>query len=415
MGLDRHRRRRETKAVGGGATGARRAREFGHRVVETLEGRALLSRGHHVHVHIQQMLPRTTPFAQTNLVSDGTIPAAVVDKNLVNPWGVTFKPTGTTAGSPFWVANNGAGVASLYKVDPTTNVPTTQSLVVTIPTPAGSAAGTKSTPTGIVFNPNTASGSTSFVVTSAGKSGPATFIFVTEDGTISGWNPSVNATNAILAVDQSSMGSVFKGAALATVNGSTFLYVTDFHNRVVDVFDSSFHLVGSFADPRVPRDYAPFGIQNVDGTLIVTYAKQNLPAAHDDLAGAGHGGVDAFSPSGQMLLRIASHGRLNSPWGVALAPSSFGSFGNDLLVGNFGDGRINAFKPVFNRQGNLVRFSSAGPLRNASNKPITIDGLWSLTFGNGGSAGNANVLYFSSGPNGEQDGLFGSLAPVAAG
>jgi uncharacterized protein (TIGR03118 family) len=412
MGLVLRRRRGGTKARGGVATGARRAREFGRRVVETLEGRALLSAGH---VHIKQAMPNATRFVQTNLVSDGAIPADVVDKHLINPWGVTYKPTGTTAGGPFWVADNGAGVATLYKVDPTTNTPTTQSLVVTIPPPKGAAAGTVAAPTGIVFNPNTASGSTAFDVTSGGKTGPASFIFVTEDGTISGWNPTVNATNAILAVDQSSTGSVFKGAALATVNGTTYLYVTDFHNRVVDVYDTSFHLVGTFADPHVPRDYAPFGIQNVDGDLIVTYAKQHRPAAHDDLAGAGHGGIDAFSPSGQLLTRIASHGRLNSPWGIALAPSSFGSYANDLLIGNFGDGRINAFQPVINRQGNIARFASVGPLRDASNKPITIDGLWSLTFGNGGSGGNANTLYFAAGPNGEKDGLFGSIAPAAAG
>jgi uncharacterized protein (TIGR03118 family) len=410
------RRRRDSKAQGGVATRTRRGREFGRRVVETLEGRALLSGGLHSHAHVHiQALPRTTPYAQTNLVSDGAVPAAVVDHDLVNSWGVTYKPAGTTPGGPFWVANNGAGVATLYRVDPTTNVPTKQSLVVKIPAPAGAAAGTISAPTGIVFNPNNASGSTAFTVTAGGKSGPAIFMFVTEDGTISGWNPTVDPTNAILAVDQTAQGSVFKGAALASVNGQTFLYVTDFHNRVVDVFNSGFHLVSTFADPRVPRDYAPFGIQNIDGTLIVTYAKQILPAAHDQLNGPGHGGVDAFSPIGQMLLRIASHGPLNSPWGVALAPSSFGSFANDLLVGNFGNGRINAYRPVFNRQNNLTRFASAGPLRDSSNKPIFIDGLWSLNFGNGGAGGNPNILYFSSGPNGEKDGLFGSLAPVATG
>jgi uncharacterized protein (TIGR03118 family) len=417
MWLDLRRRRRDSKAQGGVATKARRGREFGRRVVETLEGRALLSSGMHAHahVHIQAVRPGTTLFTQTNLVSDGAIPAQVVDHNLVNSWGVTFKPAGTTPGGPFWVANNGTGVASLYRVDPTTNVPTTESLVVKIPAPASAAAGTISAPTGIVFNPNNASGSTAFTVTAGGKSGPAAFIFVTEDGTISGWNPTVNPTNAILAVDQSAQGSVFKGAALATANGQTFLYVTDFHNRVVDVFDSGFHLVSSFADPRVPRDYAPFGIQNVDGTLLVTYAKQTLPAAHDQLNGPGHGGVDAFSPIGQQLLRVASHGPLNSPWGVALAPSSFGTYANDLLVGNHGDGRINAYRPVFNHQGTLTRFAPAGPLRNSSGKPIVIDGLWSLNFGNGGAGGNPNILYFSSGPNGEANGLFGSLQPVTAG
>lgn len=389
---------------------SRPIRTFGTRAVEALEGRALLS-----HVHVAQAMSRPTRFEVKNLVSDGAIPAAVVDKHLVNPWGVAFKPGGMSSAGPFWVADNGAGVASLYKVDPTTNTPTTQSLVVTIPTPNGSAAGATAAPTGIVFNTAGGAGSTAFDVSAGGKTGSANFIFVTEDGTISGWNPTVNATNAILAVDESATGAVFKGAALAQANGKTYLYVTDFHNRVVDVFDTSFHLVGTFADPRVRRDYAPFGIQNVGGDLVVTYARQHLPAAHDDLAGAGHGGVDAFSPSGQMLLRIASHGPLNSPWGVALAPSSFGTYANDLLVGNFGNGRINAYRPVLNRQGSIVRFAAAGPLRDTSNRPIAIDGLWSLTVGGGGSAGSPNAVYFAAGPNGEADGLFGSLTPAMTG
>lgn len=376
---------------------------------DALEGRQLLSaagvHGHlatpHIHAEVGSLHAngggnhhrQMRSFVQTNLVSDQPGVATIQDTDLVNAWGLAAGPM-----TPWWVADNGTGVSTLYN-----GSGVKQSLTVTIP---------GDNPTGLVFNPFTTSNPNDFVVSSGGSSGPATFIFANESGEIDGWNPKVPppapstaAQTAVLASD-----AVYKGLAIGTSGGANFLYATNFHAGTVDVFDSSFHhvtLAGTFTDSHIPKGYAPFGIQNIDGNLYVTYAKQNA-MKHDDVAGAGHGFVDVFDTSGHLLNRIATRGTLNSPWGIALAPpSGFGRFSGDLLIGNFGDGRINAFK--FPSGGNKFQFD--GQLTDSSGRPITIDGLWSLQFGNGDKtpSGPTNTLFFTAGPNHENDGLFGTL------
>lgn len=329
-------------------------------------------------------------FQQVNLVSDIPGLALHTDPDLVNPWGISH-----SGGSPFWVSDNGMGVSTLYN-----GAGTKLGLVVTIPPPPGSPAGTTSKPTGQVFN-----GSTDFVVTTAAGSGPARFIFATEDGIIAGWNPAADPTNAILAVDNSSAEAIYKGLAIGANASGNFLYAANFHAGTIDVFDTDFHqvqLAGSFTDLNIHRGFAPFNIQNLGGKLYVTYAKQDADG-EDDVAGPANGYVDIFDTNGNLLQRLATRGRLNSPWGLAFAPPSFGAFAGDLLVGNFGDGRINVIDPI---TGEFL-----DQLRDANNRPITIDGLWGLIVGNGGNGGDLTKVYFTAGPNDEADGLFGSLAP----
>ncbi len=320
-------------------------------------------------------------YAQANLVSDVPSLANATDPDLVNAWGLTRSAT-----SPWWVSDNGTDKSTLYN-----GAGTKLGLIVTIP-PSGSA------PTGVVFN-----GTGGFMVSNGTKSAPSRFIFATESGTIAGWSPTIDATNAIVAVPSSGT-AVYKGLAIGTTGGATFLYATNFKASTVDVFDSSFHattLAGNFSDPGIHAGFAPFGIANLNGDLYVTYAKRNA-AGHDDISGPANGYVDVFDTSGHLLRRAATRGRLNSPWGVAIAPSNFGPFSGDLLVGNFGDGRINAVDPA---TGEFL-----GQLRNADNRPITIDGLWALAFG-GGTANNGptNSLFFTAGIDGESHGLFGVL------
>lgn len=327
---------------------------------------------------------------ETDLVSDQAQVAKHQDPNLVNAWGLAFLPT-----SPFWVADNATGKLTLY-VSNGDGFPTMPSdpLVVTVPTPPGVDG--PATPTGLVSNTGTG-----FVVSANGQSAPSLFITVTEDGTISGWNLTVDPLNAILKVDRSPQGAVYKGVALATVNGASFLYATDFHNAQVDMFDSSFQFVKSFTDPKIPANFAPFGIAAIDGKIVVTFAKQALPDRTDDQAGPGNGIVDVFNPDGTLSRRLAAGGALNSPWGLAVTPDGFPPFGHALLVGNFGDGRINAF--------DLRTGFPLGRLRDDSCKPIVIDGLWSLSFGNDFLAGEPDILYFTAGPDDESHGLFGKL------
>jgi uncharacterized protein (TIGR03118 family) len=333
-------------------------------------------------------------YQQKNLVSDLPNVADNLDTNLVNSWGIAFPPTG-----PFWISDNGAGVSTLYNGDGDP-FPLANPLVVTIPPPAG---GTISAPTGVIFN-----GTTDFVVSANLKSGAARFIFATEDGTISGWNPSVDATNAILAVDNSPSNAVYKGLAMAVKDGANFLYATDFHNGFVQVFDSSFNPAGTFTDDGLPAGFAPFGIRNLGGKLFVTFAVQDADA-HDDVKGPGNGFVDVFDPAGHLIRRLISHGALNSPWGLEIAPGGFGPLSKKLLVGNFGDGKINSYV--------LPNGHFIGPLRDTEGSPVTIDGLWALTFGNGSVAGQTRDLFFTAGPNDEQDGLFGRIRfePAARG
>jgi uncharacterized protein (TIGR03118 family) len=334
----------------------------------------------------------TTTFEQVNLVSNIPGLALTTDPDLVNPWGISH-----SGGSPFWVSDNGTGVSTLYN-------PATPGiklgLVVTIPPPAGSPAGTTSKPTGQVFN-----GSADFVVTNGTTSGRSLFIFATEDGTIAGWSPTVDPTHAILAVDNSGAEAIYKGLAIGSNAAGNFLYAANFHAGTIEVFDKDFHqvqLAGSFTDPNIHTGFAPFNIQNLEGKLYVTYAKQDADG-EDDVAGPANGYVDIFDTNGNLLQRLATRGRLNSPWGLAFAPPSFGAFAGDLLVGNFGDGRINVIDPV---TGEFL-----DQLRDANNRAITIDGLWGLIVGNGGNGGDPGKIYFTAGPNDEADGLFGSLAP----
>jgi uncharacterized protein (TIGR03118 family) len=341
-------------------------------------------------------------FVQTSLVSDIPGLAKVTDPNLKNPWG-----TSTAPGLPIWVSDNNAGVTTLYdgtgqpiplQAKPPVNA-------VAIPAPPSAGTGAVGAPTGTVFNP-TGQG---FVVSKKGASGSSRFLFATEDGAIVGWSPSVDRANGIIAVDRSTatdpagdVGAVYKGLALVTTSAGTFLYASNFRFGTIDVFDSSFNLVKSFTDPTVPTGFAPFGIHNIGGKLFVTFAKQN-GEKHDDVAGPGNGFVDVFSPNGDLLQRFVSEGRLNSPWAVTLAPVTFGAFGGDILVGNFGDGHINAY----DRSTGHVE----GRLLDTSGQPLTISGLWGLRFPAGSLNAVAGALYFSAGINDEQDGLFGNLVP----
>jgi len=347
----------------------------------------LAMRGMHGHVG---------SYEQTNLVSDIPGNAALTDANLVNAWGISSGPK-----TPFWISDNGTGVSTLYNVSHPGH-PVALSLVVTIPPPGGSPPGTTATPTGNVFN-----WTTDFTLSPLH---PSRFIFATEDGTISGWNPAVDPMNAILKVDNSASAAVYKGLAMGSNKSGNFLFATNFRAGTIDVFDKNFTpatLAGSFQDPSLPACgplqppcFAPFGIANIGGQLYVSYAMQDS-AKHDDAAGPGSGFVDVFDTNGHFIRRLISNGALNSPWGLVQAPNHFGQFSNDLLVGNFGDGHINAYNPH--------NGAFRGQLKDDNGNPITIDGLWGLAFGNDGAAGPSSTLFFTAGINKEADGLFGSL------
>ena len=363
-------------------------------------------------------------YVMTPLTSDLPDTAPNQDPVLQNAWGVAFTP----GGSPFWIADNATGCSTLYDG---AGVPTGGSppLKVKIPLPSGqpsatscmtvppnaNPAPTNAAPTGMVWNPTS-----TFVVpgqqTPAGAPIPAAFIWATEDGTISAWAGGLTPPDqAVLAVDNSGSGAVYKGLVFGTNPRGVFLFATDFHNAKIDVFApqpsgtnglfqaaDSTEIPGTFADPEIPAGFAPFGIQNINGNLFVTYAKQKLPEKHDDEAGPGNGFVDIFDTSGNLIERFASQGTLNSPWGLSRASFAFGRFNGDILVGNFGDGRITAF-------GNDGK--PHGLLRDAmTHKPLVIDGLWTITLG-GGRNSDSDVLYFTAGPNGEADGLFGTITP----
>jgi len=315
-----------------------------------------------------------TGYQQTNLVSNIPGLARVTDPSLVNPWGMASSPT-----SPWWVSDNGTDLSTLYNG----NTGAKQGLVVNIP---------DASPTGLVFN-NTAN----FLLPTGGKS---LFIFATETGSIDAWN-GAQGTNALSMA--SLAGAAYKGLAIGTANSASYLYAADFLQGKVQVFNSSFgttnNLTGNFTDPSLPSGYAPFGIKNLGGKIYVTYAEQS--GGLDEVDGPGKGFVDVFDTNGNLLNRVASGGTLNAPWGLALAPSDFGDFSNDLLVGNFGDGTINAF--------DATTFAFEGQLLGLDGNPISIDGLWDLAFGNGANAGLKNSLFFTAGLNDEADGLVGSL------
>jgi uncharacterized protein (TIGR03118 family) len=396
--------------------------------------------------------PRNVPqggtVLQTNLVSDLSGVAAVTDPNLVNPWGIS-----ESTGSPFWFSDNNAGLSTLYQVPGAGTAPVTVNpLVVSIPTPVGPTGGT---PSGTVFNAAAAAGA--FPVTGLNKSGqtasaPAAFLFSSEDGTITGWNPGIDPTGkfagsggaggeAAIAVDNSGnnftnpdpnqqTGAVYKGLAIATSTtpiipadaaSTALLYASNFRAGTVDVYDAGFSKVtalpsGAFSDKDLPGGYAPFNVQVLSGKVYVTYAKQDA-SKHDDAAGPGRGFVDVFNldgtpglPGGQA--RLISRGALDSPWGLAIAPTGFGGItapGTDpvLLVGNFGDGFIHAY--------DAASGSALGDLRDPDGEPIQINKLWALQVGNGGRGGLATAVYFTAGPFDESHGLFGSLTTAAPG
>jgi uncharacterized protein (TIGR03118 family) len=324
-------------------------------------------------------------YRQTNLVSDLPGLAQLTDPDLVNPWGLAAGPT-----TPAWVANNGTDTATLYPGFVNGSPIQKAELVVNIP---GGA------PTGQVFNPTPG-----FVVRSGDASGPARFIFDSEAGLVSGWSPGVPppppSTQA--QVGASVPDAIYKGLAIADTPAGTLLYAADFHNARIDVFDSNFNRVllsGSFADPEIPRGFAPFNVQELGGLLYVAYAKQDA-AGEDEVAGPALGFVDVYSTHGQLLRHLIEHGQLNAPWGLVLAPAGFGRFSGALLVGNFGDGRINAYNPA---TGEFL-----GRLRHEDGSPIQIEGLWALRFGNG-ITGNPTTLLFTAGIDDEAHGLFGAI------
>jgi uncharacterized protein (TIGR03118 family) len=318
-------------------------------------------------------------FSWVNLQSDIAGVAQRVDPNLVNPWGMALSSTNT-----IWVADNGKGVSTSYNADGTANP-----LVVTIPASASNTEGAN--PTGIVAN------STSFFkVTKSGNSLPSTFIFVAEDGSISGYNASLDPTNAIIAVDNGATGAVYKGVTMGTSNAHNFLYVTNFHAGTVETYDENFANQSAsfpFSDSNIPAGFAPFGIRQFNGQVFVTYAKQNAEM-HDDVAGPGNGYINVFNTNGTFVKRLVSNGNLNSPWGLMTASGNFNPFQNDLLVGNFGDGRINAYDP---NSGAFV-----GTLTQKDGTPLAFANLWDLLQLNNG-------LYFTAGIAHEADGLFGVI------
>jgi uncharacterized protein (TIGR03118 family) len=324
-------------------------------------------------------------FRQINLVSDIPGMAQLTDPDLKNPWGLAAGPA-----TPLWVADNKTDKATLYPGSVNGSPITKAGLTVAIP---------GGEPTGQVFNP-----SSGFVVNDgAGHSGPALFLFSSESGHITGWNPAVPppAPSPTAQNGATSPDAVYKGLALAFRGGEPFLYAADFHNGRVDVFDSHFAPVqtpGGFMDSHIPAGFAPFGIQEIEGFVVVTYAKQDADR-HDDVPGAGNGFVDVYTPGGFLVRRLIAGDALNSPWGLALAPDGFGRFSHALLVGNFGDGRINAYSPLRGR--------FLGSLRSKQG-PIAIDGLWALRFGNG-VTGSPTDLLFSAGPNHEANGLLGKI------
>jgi uncharacterized protein (TIGR03118 family) len=340
-------------------------------------------------------------FVQTNLVSNRNDQGAqIMDANLKNPWGVSMGPT-----TPIWVSDNNAAVSTLYSIAPggmsVSKVPRTVNI------PGGRAStGDGPSPTGQVFNPTGG-----FQVTGASGTGPALFIFDSESGQLSGWSPTADPFAPDVATAELKPGrtptAVYKGLAIGTDSQGTFLYATNFHDGTVDVFNDQWApvtMAGGFSDPHLPAGHAPFGIQVINDLVYVTYAKQDSDG-HDDVAGQGHGFVDIYTLNGFLVERLASRGPLNSPWGLEIAPPSFGRFAGMLLVGNFGDGHISVFDPFAPQ-----RF--LGQLGDGHHRPISIDGLWALRVGTATTGGTGTVL-FTAGINDEQDGLMGSINPAS--
>ncbi len=329
-------------------------------------------------------------YTRTDLTTNSSSVSSApnIDPNLINPWGLS-----RATSSPWWISDNGTGLSTLYDLN---GVP--QSLVVTIPPPKNATG--PSAPTGTVFNYTT-----SFNVASGE---PAAFIFVTEDGTISGWNPAVNVGEAVLMVNHPKR-AIFKGCAIATTGHGPRLYVTNFQSGEIEVYNGQFHRVQQeerFHVTDLPPNFVPFGIQNVGGNLVVTYAQRD-PGSKDENHGPGLGAVRVFSTGGDVLLRLQHNMFLNAPWGIALAPGDFGPFSHRLLIGNFGDGTIHVFNAFSGR--------FEGTLLDANGASLVIDGLWALSFaGDSTVNGSPTDLYFTAGPNDESDGIFGKINATAA-
>lgn len=320
-------------------------------------------------------------YDEVKLVADqSSSGAASTDPNLTNPWGIAIGGTGA-----FWISANHSGKSTIYDR-------TGASLLaaVTIPAPGSGLVGS---PTGVVYN-----ATSDFVIGVTGET--SKFIFATESGTIAAWS---SAGLAVTVADRSSANAVYKGLTIANDGTANFIYAADFKNAKIDVFDHSFAYVSDkvFSDSSIPAGFAPFNVRNIGGMLYVTYAKQKGPDNEDDEAGAGNGYIDVFRPNGTLVSRFASQGSLNSPWGIAVAPAGFGLGSNAILVGNFGDGHINAF----NQDGTVI-----GPLKDTSKNALTINGLWDITFPvNGVPSGDPNQLFFTAGPDDETHGIFGYL------
>jgi uncharacterized protein (TIGR03118 family) len=346
----------------------------------------------------------TTALSDTALVASNTGLVATVttiDANLSNPWGLVTAP-----GLPFWVADNNSNLATLYSgtgVIQTGEITGSNDIGIALP---ASTAGVPANPTGQVYN-----GSGGFMIPTASGQETALFIFGGEGGTIAAWAKDSGAS-AVTSYDDGLVNgtahAVYKGLALGTVNGATFLYATDLHNNKIDVFDTNFakpaEMQGKFVDPTMPAGFVPFAIAALNGQLYVTYAQQD-GAMHDEVTGAGLGYVDIFDFSGNFVNRFASAGVLNAPWGMALAPAGFGSFEGDLLIGNFGDGTINIFGP---------NGTSLGAITVNNGQTLTVPGLWSLVFGDGDPDKPVTTLFYTAGFADQMDGVFGSITATSA-
>jgi uncharacterized protein (TIGR03118 family) len=342
-------------------------------------------------------------YIQTNLVSSppgmGTNPTNPQDAALINPWGLTRSPS-----SPWWVSDNGTGLSTLYN-----GIGNKLGLVVTIPVPMGQSGPSK--PTGVVFN-----GTSDFLL--PGTTTKASFIFVTEEGTIAAFT---GPTTATIVVDNSDKNAIYKGCTIAELQGNHYLYVANFHSGEIEVYNSAFQRVRSQGGAFVvddddfngrdrafngrPRRFAPFNVQAIGRNVYVAYAKQDEDK-EDDVPGPGLGAVVIFDAAGRRLARLQQGPWFNAPWGIAMAPGDFGEFSHELLVGMFGSGQIAAFNPI---DGSFIHL-----MRDTNDNILSIDGLWALGFGGGNlNSGNFNTLFFTAGPNDENDGLFGTLFPRA--
>jgi uncharacterized protein (TIGR03118 family) len=377
-------------------------------VFKSLKFLALLAVG----LSVLPVVTEAQHYTQTNLVSNVAGQAPLEDPNLQNAWGLVASPTG----SPWWVSNNADGTSTLYSISANSTGGLVATLIPINPAPNefvkipnAPSQPPPGSPTGVMFN-----GSPTNFLLAPGA--PAAFIFVTEDGTVQGWNPTVNRASAVIEVDNSQVpnaanGAVYKGSTIAEIDGHEFILAANFRSGKIDIFDTNFKPVHfseeRFDDDSIPRDFAPFNVQGVGPNIYVTYAKQDA-AKHDppNPGQPGDGFVDVFDRHGRLLQRLEHGNWFNAPWGVVWATPGFGEFSNTILIGNFRGDNISAFNPVTGK--------FLGNMLNPDGSTVLIDGLWALRFGNDGSAGPATTLFFTAGPNGETDGLLGTLTPVAA-